>query len=163
MEIERRRFLLLSAVLCWLFHSMFAGELPTVDSPPFIFPDGYNASLNGEAVDFTCSAPSVTTDVTLLFNGKPASEIGPENLTAQGITYIHELVLQNDRKLLVISISPLFANEVITLECIAWLNFDPFRLISPAVLFRVQGECRLIATLRFHFFFIFQFPSLYIL
>ena len=124
---------------------MFAGELPTVDSPPFIFPDGYNATLNGEAVDFTCSVPSDTTDVTLLIDKKPASKIGPENLTAQGITYIHELVLQNDRKLLVISISPLFANEVITLECIAWLNFEPFRLISSAVLFRVQGECRLIA------------------
>ena len=56
-------------------------------SLPYIFPGGYNASLNGDPVKFTCILPDDTRSFIWTINGEYATVVGEMNLAARGITY----------------------------------------------------------------------------
>ena len=134
---------LLSVILCGAL-SIYAGEGRRVshclhsleDSLPYISPGGYNASLNGAAVQFTCIMSSNTDAVIWRINGNTSSDIGESVLAERRITY------SDDTADPVINIEPRAENDNTTISCTAIvLDTIPVQVFeSSEVVFRVQGE-----------------------
>ena len=104
---------------------------------PYIIPDGYNASLNGDAVEFTCILPDDTLSFIWTINGEYATDIGGMNLASRGITYSNTVIRETNRTYTVITIEPRVENNNITLGCTTVTQ--PSFLPSDGVVFRVQG------------------------
>ena len=112
-------------------------------SLPYIFPGGYNASLNGDPVKFTCILPDDTRFFKWIIDGDDATDIGQMNLSSRGITYSNTVIRETNRTYIVITIKPRAENNNITLGCDAVIMRDPHPvlLFSDGVVFRVQGMC----------------------
>ena len=111
---------------CFLFH--------VEDSLPYISPGGYNASLNGAAVQFTCIMSSNVDIVAWRINGNTSDDIGQDVLAERGITYSDNTADP------VINIEPRAENDNTTISCIAIVLVPVQVLESSEVVFRVQGE-----------------------
>ena len=108
---------------------------------PYIIPDGYTSSLNGNPVEFLCELPSEAYDFAWLINGENALEIGQE----LGIIPDNILVRENNRSFTVIGIDPKVENNNTRLLCVA--NFwKSLPLRSDEVTFRIQGRQQLALT-----------------
>ena len=112
-------------------------------SLPYIFPGGYNASLNGDPVKFTCILPDDTRTFIWTINGDDSTDIGEMNLASRGITYSNTVIRETNRTYTVITIEPRAENNNITLGCAAVIVREPYLLFSNGVVFRVQGMCRI--------------------
>ena len=113
-------------VSCFLFH--------VEDSLPYISPGGYNASLNGAAVQFTCIMSSNTDAVIWRIDGNPSGDLGETVLAERGITY------SDNTEDPVINIEPRAENDNTTISCIAVVLVPIQVFESSEVVFRVQGE-----------------------
>ena len=111
------------------------------ESLPYIIPDGYNASLSGDIVEFTCLLDLPVNDVihfVWFINGIRAGRIGEEILAEQGIRYSDILIEECNRTSAVISIETRGENHNINLSCLA-VTYDSAPQESNEVVFRVQG------------------------
>ena len=107
-------------------------------SLPYVIPEGYNASLNGDPVKFTCILPEDTLSFIWTINGDYATDIGQMNLVVRGITYSNTVIRETNRTYTVITIEPRAENNKITLGCTAIMTRPSF-VPSDGVVFRVQG------------------------
>ncbi|CAI8007688.1 hypothetical protein GBAR_LOCUS5340 [Geodia barretti] len=105
---------------------------------PYIIPDGYNSSLNGDPVEFMCEAPNDTYNFLWDINGKTIQEIGLELLAERGIVSDYMLVREDNRSFTVIGIDPRVENNNTRIFCVAQFS-DTAPLTSAAVTFRIQG------------------------
>ena len=108
-------------------------------SLPYVIPEGYNASLNGDPVKFTCILPDDSRTIIWTINGDDSTDIGEMNLVVRGITYSNTVIRETNRTYTVISIEPRAENNNITLGCTAIVMTQPSFLPSNGVVFRVQG------------------------
>ena len=90
----------------------------TGETLPYITPDGYNASLGQDPVEFRCVVPSKTFIVNWVINGEPLQSIGEE----RSITV--EATAENDN---------------ITLECLAVFR-DTAPASSGEIMLHIQGD-----------------------
>ncbi|CAI8007690.1 hypothetical protein GBAR_LOCUS5340 [Geodia barretti] len=109
---------------------------------PYIIPDGYNSSLNGDPVEFMCEAPNDTYNFLWDINGKTIQEIGLELLAERGIVSDYMLVREDNRSFTVIGIDPRVENNNTRIFCVAQFS-DTAPLTSAAVTFRIQGRQQL--------------------
>ena len=110
-------------------------------SLPYVIPEGYNASLNGDPVKFTCILPDDSRTIIWTINGDDSTDIGEMNLSSRGITYSNTVIRETNRTYTVFTIEPRAENNNITLGCDAVIVREPYLLFSNGVVFRVQGMC----------------------
>ena len=128
-------------VTSYLLRRRIAAYFPPTIDPymPYIIPDGYNSSLNGNTVEFTCELPNETSHFAWLINGKSAFEFGRELLSERGIVSDYVFVREDNRTFTVIGIDPRVENNNTRLNCLAIFS-DTAPLISADVNFMIQGR-----------------------
>ena len=109
-------------------------------SLPHITPNGYNASVDQSEVELRCLLPTDISGYSLLINGVPSFDIGPENRTQQGFRYNNEILTADDLRYTAIFIDPRSENNNTVFQCSAYFNSPPQIHNSNEVVFRVQGE-----------------------
>ena len=124
---------------------------------PYIYPDGYNASLYGSEVELRCLLHNDTYNYFWLINGMNSLFIKPADLTERGIRYFHAISEVEDETYTTIFIEPKVVNNNTLLQCKANINSDPGIQESNEIIFRVQGEKVLIS---YYYFFLVYSPGL---
>ena len=111
----------------------------TGETLPYIRPDGYNAALGQEPVEFRCFVPSDTIVVSWLINGMSTNTIPKETLEERGIELNPIRITGDETYYFNISVEASMENDHISLKCVAaFLNTEPS--LSEAILLSVQGN-----------------------
>ena len=109
----------------------------SVEPFPYIVPDGYNASLNGDAVFFKCMGPNNTETFFWNVNGMSASVIGGA-LKNQGIVSSTDVMMENNETYYAVtSIETRAENNNTILQC-NYVHSGSVKTSSD-IIFRVQG------------------------
>ena len=124
-------------VCCILRESLKFACCISVEPFPYIVPDGYNASLNGDAVFFKCMGPNNTEIFFWNVNGMSAAITGEGALRNQGIVPSTDVIMENNETYAVTSIETRAENNNTILQC-KCVHSDSVKTSSD-VIFRVQG------------------------
>ena len=103
----------------------------TGETVPHIKPDGYNASLGQDPIEFRCVFPNETFSVEWVINGRRVGAVGEE----RGIT---EQIRDGDLADTVV-VEARAENDNITLECLTFF-LDALPAYSEEILLYIQGE-----------------------
>ena len=110
---------------------MYVSVMRTGETLPYIRPDGYNATLGQDPVEFRCVVPNETFSVEWVINGEHLNIVGEERGI---IAQFHEGDMTY-----VVTVEARSENDDITLECLAvFLNALPAR--SEEILLHIQGD-----------------------
>lgn len=111
----------------------------TEETLPYITPDGYNASLGQNSVEFTCFVPSETFTVAWIINGESQTVIGEEILRGRGITARNTLVTDGNKTYVLMTVEARAENDNITLRClVVIIGIAP--VYSEEILLDIQGD-----------------------
>ena len=103
----------------------------TGETLPYITPDGYNAFLGQDSVEFSCVVPNETFSVLWVINGQPLDIVGEQmGIIAQ---------FRESDMTYVVTVEARAESDNITLECLAvFLDALPAR--SEEILLHIQGD-----------------------
>ena len=121
----------------WVMYLLhFTGE-----SLPYIIPDGYNATLGQDVVEFRCIVPGEIPpdDIFWLINGSSQGAIGEEILKERGITIRDILVTDDDVVYEVITVEARAENDNSIIKCVAIVLFAA-SVPNEGILLRIQGD-----------------------
>ena len=118
---------------------------------PQISPNGFNASLSEDTVEFTCTVP-VTSRIRSIhwdIDGIPLSNLGKDMLMERGIISDRTSMRENNTIFAVIGIQSKAQNDNTTLECVVVMFSSP-PVESKKILLKVQGEFHLCRSIQVH-------------
>ena len=110
-------------------------------TPPYIIPDGYNASLGQRPVEFRCVVPSTAFSRTWFIDGESLNilRVGEDTPEERGITFNNTLIADGNITYVVMMVEARAENDNITVECLAvFLDALPAR--SGGILLHIQGD-----------------------
>ena len=113
----------------------------TGKTPPYIIPDGYNASLGQRPVEFRCVVPSTAFSHAWFIDGESLDilHVGEDTPEERGITFNNTLIADGNITYVVMMVEARAENDNITLECLAVFR-DTAPASSGEIMLYIQGD-----------------------